>query len=243
MQPPLLIIRPEPGATATQAAAATLGLVAERFPMFCAQPRDWEAPAPDAFDALLLGSAQACRFGGAALAGYAGKPAYCVGAATARAAQAVGLTVAAQGEGGLQAMLANIPPPTAGLRLLRLAGEAHVPLAPPAGVTLTTRIAYASAPQPLPMALARLLLVEALPAFILLLHSGEAARHFVAETDRLALPRRRIHAITIGPRVSEIAAQAGDWASLATAPRPDDAAMLALAAQTCQTVGMSEGRA
>jgi uroporphyrinogen-III synthase len=236
MQPPLLIIRPEPGATATQAAAAALGLVAERFPLFTAQARDWEAPAPDTFDALLLGSAQACRFGGGALGDYAGKPAFCVGSATARAAQAVGLTVAAQGEGGLQAMLESIPPQ----RLLRLAGEAHVPLEPPTGLTMITRVAYASVAQPLPTALARLLLVEVLPAFILLLHSGEAARHFIAETDRLALPRGRIHAITIGPRVTEIAAQTGDWASLATAERPDDAAMLAMAAQTCQTVTMMQ---
>lgn len=239
MQPPILIIRPEPAASATQAAAAALGLVAERFPLFAAEARAWDAPAPDTFDALLLGSAQACRLGGAALADYAGKPAYCVGAATARAAQAVGLHVAAQGEGGLQAMLDTLPPQ----RLLRLAGEAHVPLTPPAGVTLIPRIVYASVAQPLPHELARLLLVDALPAFILLLHSGEAARHIIAETDRLALPRARIHAITIGPRVSEIAARAGDWASLATAERPDDAAMLALAAQTCQINGASEGLA
>ncbi len=239
MQSPLLIIRPEPAASATHAAAAAMGLMAERFPLFSAEARAWDPPAPQDFDALLLGSAQACRLGGAALSAYAGKPAYCVGAATARAAQAVGLAVAAQGEGGLQALLDALPP-AANLRLLRLAGEAHVPLEPPHGVTLITRIAYASLAQPLPVALARLLLAHALPAFILLLHSGEAARHFIAETDRLLLSRRRIHAITIGPRVTEIAAQAGDWASLQTASAPDDAAMLALAAQTCQTVAMTQ---
>jgi hypothetical protein len=62
-------------------------------------------------------------------------------------------------------------------------------------------------------------LTQALPGFVLLLHSAEAARHFIAETDRLKIARDRIHAIAIGPRVATAAAQGG-WASLATALPP-----------------------
>jgi len=237
MQPPLLILRPEPGATATHAAAATMGLTAERASLFEAGPRAWEPPAPDAFDALLIGSANALRHGGAALEAYRGKPAYCVGPTTARVAQGAGLDVRATGEGGLQTLLDTLAPGlNHGGRLLRLAGETSVDLTPPTGITLIERTVYASAPQPLPLALARLLLVETLPAFVVLFHSGEAAAHFIAETDRLGIARHRIHAITIGPRVTAIAAQSGGWAALHTAPAPTDVAMLALAAKTCQTI-------
>jgi uroporphyrinogen-III synthase len=235
IQPLLLILRPEPGASATQAAAAALGLIAERFALFHAAPCAWEAPSPDSFDAILLGSANALRHGGAALAAYAGKPAYCVGEATALAARAMGMSLAATGQGGLQPMLGALNP--AHKRLLRLAGQSRVDLSPPPGITMVERICYNSAPQPLPHALGRLLTTYALPGFIALLHSGEAARHFAAEMTRLSLPLSRIHAIAIGPRVAEIAAQTPGWASLSTAPQPTDAAMLALAQQMCQTFG------
>jgi uroporphyrinogen-III synthase len=231
--PLLLILRPEPGASATQAAASALGLVAERFALFRAEPRAWDAPAPDTFDALLLGSANALRHGGAGLAAYAGKPAYCVGQATALAARATGLSIAATGQGGLQPLLDAATHP----RLLRLAGQARVDLSPPDGITLVERVCYHSAPQPLPHALARLLTTYALPGFIALLHSGEAARHFAQEMTRLALPLSRVHGVAIGPRVTEIAAQTPGWASLSTAAQPTDAAMLAMAQQMCQTFG------
>jgi len=232
MTPPILVIRPEPGASHTLDAARALGLAAHSFPLFAAMPRAWDAPAPDSFDALLLGSANALRHGGPALADYIGKPAYCVGEATTRVAWSRGLIVEATGEGGLQDLLPQIIPDHP--RLLRLAGEKRVALNPPPGMEIAERVVYASLPLPFPPELARLLLTSALPAFILLLHSGEAARHFIAETDRLALPRHQITAITIGPRVTEICTQAGRWSAIHTAPAASDAAMLALAAQTCQ---------
>jgi len=241
---PLIIIRPEPGASRSHAVAAELGLAAYSFPLFAAMPRAWDAPAPDSFDALLLGSANALRHGGPALADYIGKPAYCVGEATTRVAWSRGLIVAATGEGGLQALQDEVAPEHP--RLLRLAGAERVPLDPPPGVEIAERVVYASVPVPFPLDLGRVLLASALPALVLLLHSGEAARYFVSETARLGLPRDHITAITIGPRVSDICAQAGGWAAILTAPAATDAAMLALAAQTCQIarngdVGRSRG--
>lgn len=229
---PLVVIRPEPGASRTMAAASAMGLAAYSFPLFAAMPRPWDAPPADSFDALLLGSANALRHGGPALADYLGKPAYCVGEATTLAARAQGLIVAETGQGGLQDLLGAVAPGHP--RLLRLAGAERVALTPPPGVTMAERVVYASEPLPFPLELARLLLTRAFPRFVLLLHSGEAARHFAAETDRLCLPRRHITAITIGPRVSDICATAGGWAAIHTAPAATDAAMLALAAQTCQ---------
>lgn len=234
MTPLVLILRPVPGATATHAAALALGLEAAAFPLFTATACAWDAPAPDDFDAVLLGSANALRHGGAALGAYAGRPAYCVGATTADAARAAGLDVVAVGEGGLQAVLATVAP--AHRRLLRLSGRDRVELTPPAGVSITERIVYASVPQPFPVELSRLLLTRDLPRVVMLLHSGEAARHVIAECARLHIGRERITAIAIGPRVAAICDAEGGWAAVQTADHPSDAGVLALAAQLCQTI-------
>ena len=222
---PLIVIRPEPGCTASVRAARDLGLMAQGFPLFVVAPLPWDAPPPAQFDALLVGSANAFRHGGDALARYRDLPVHAVGSATAAAARDAGFTVSATGSGGLQAVLAAIP---AGTRLLRLAGAERVELTPPAGVTLTECIAYASQPRPMLPALAALL---AWPV-VVLLHSAEAARQFVAECDRLALNRGPIALATIGPRVS--AAAGTGWRAIATAPEPSEAALLAKACELCQ---------
>lgn len=234
MMPPIVILRPEPGASATLAAAMAQGLDAYCFPLFITMPRAWDAPAPDTFDALLLGSANVLRHGGAGLAAYIGKPAYCVGETTTRAASARGLSVADTGSGGLQDVLNKVSPDHHP-RLLRLAGEERVLLSPPPGIVIEERVVYTSVRAPMPTELARLLSVAAFPRIIVLLHSGAAARHFIGECLRMELSRAHIAAITIGLRVTQICEAAGGWQSVLTAPEPSDAAMLALARQTCQT--------
>jgi uroporphyrinogen-III synthase len=85
----------------------------------------------------------------------------------------------------------------------------------------------------MPEALARLLTTRALAGAVVLLHSAEAARHFAQECDRLQLPRTRLRLAALGPR---IAAAAGDgWMGVACADTPEDAALLAVAGQLCQT--------
>ena len=80
---PLIVIRPQPGCDASVAAARAFGLVAQGHPLFEVRPLEWDAPDPASFDALLIGSANALRHGGAALAQYRGRPAYVVGETTA----------------------------------------------------------------------------------------------------------------------------------------------------------------
>lgn len=227
---PVIVIRPEPGCAATVAEARALGLDAYGFPLFAVRPLAWEPPDPATVDALLIGSANAPRHAGPALALYAGKPAYAVGEATAEAARAAGLSVAATGSGGLQALLEGIAP--AHRRLLRLAGHERVDLVPPDTIALAERVVYATEPQPLPEALGRLLTARALPQSCVLLHSAEAARHFAAEVDRLAIPRARIRLVALGPRIA--AAAGAGWASLGTAAQTTDQALLALARRLCQ---------
>jgi uroporphyrinogen-III synthase len=226
---PLIVIRPQPGCDATVAMARELGLDAQGFPLFAVRPLAWEAPPRESFDALLIGSANALRHGGEALAGWRGAPVYAVGDTSAEAARAVGFHVVAAGEGGLQALLGAVRPDHR--RLLRLAGRERVQLAPPANVTIAERIVYASEALPIPAELQKLLLQPS----VVLLHSAEAARHFAGECDARSIPRRAIALAALGPRIAAAAGQ--DWASVAAAAKPGDHALLELAREMCQTHG------
>ena len=221
----VLIIRPEPGASATLAAARALGLDAVAQPLFEVRPRRWDAPNPASIDAVLLGSANAIRFAGPALTLYSGMPAHAVGALTLEAARAQGLVPGVVGEGGLQAVIDALPSiPT---RLLRLAGAEHVALELPPHATLETRVVYAAEPLPMPTESAELLAKGALA----LLHSAAAALHFASECDRLKVPRAAIGIAALGPRIASAAGQG--WAVCRAAERPNDPALLALAEEMC----------
>lgn len=224
MMLPIIAIRPEPGCAATVAAGQALGLAIEPHPLFAIVPCAWHGPDAAGIDALLIGSANAFRHGGAGLEQYRGRPAHVVGQATADAARAAGFVVAGLGHGGLQQVLDTVPP---GLVLLRLAGEDHVPLAAPAGVRIVTRVAYASRARQLSAALATRLAAGAL----VLLHSAAAAAHLAAECDRCGVPRGAVRLAALGPRIAQ-AAGVG-WADLRSAAEPRDASLLALAQEMC----------
>ena len=224
---PLIFIRPQPGSDASVESSRALGLDAHAFPMFTVRPLTWEAPDRDTFDALLLGSVNAIRYGGAALNSYAGMPAYAVGAKTAQAAREAGFEVVASGTGGLQNVLALRDP--AHTRLLRLTGAARVQIDLPDDVTVTERVVYSSDPLPMPETLAELLRHE---SCVVALHSAEAAHHFRNECERLGLNLANIALVTIGPRVTTAAN--GGWLDVRTAERPDHDALLALARGMCE---------
>lgn len=217
----LLIVRPEPGCAATVAAARALGLDAHAAPLFAIAPVDWSLP-DEPCDAILAGSANAFRHGGAQLAALHRLPVHAVGRITAEAAVASGFNVASAGEGGLQMALERLPPP---LRLLRLAGAVRVELTPPPDIELVERVVYAAEPQRLTQVLDEPTVVA--------LHSAAAARYFADECDRLSLDRAHLSLVCIGPRVAEAAGSG--WAELRAAPSPEDTALLALAAEMCQT--------
>ena len=75
----LLVLRPEPGASATVAKARGLGLNAVAMPLFEIEPVEWEAPDPERFDGILLTSANALRFGRDGLKALRGLKTYAVG--------------------------------------------------------------------------------------------------------------------------------------------------------------------
>ena len=222
----VLVLRPEPGCNATVNAALALGLNAHAAPLFAIEPRDWTLPDAGAFDALLVGSANAFRHGGTNLESLRSLPVHVVGEATAEAARASGFTVARCGSGGLQGVLDQVP---AGTRLLRLAGEERIELTAPPGVFVEDVVVYASVPRPLVPAALPLLTQGAL----VLLHSAEAARHLAGECARLGIARSAMALATIGPRVTAAAGEG--WREVETADPPSDAALLALAHRMCQS--------
>ena len=223
---PVIVIRPEPGNAATVAAARALGLDAQGFPLFEMAAIAWAAPDPASYRALLAGSANVFRLGGEGLARMQGLPVHAVGAATAEAAQAAGFAVASIGEGGLQPMATRLPPG----RYLRLAGEKRVPLALPDGVEVDDVVVYAAAGLPMPDALVAALSGPAL----VLLHSGEAAAHFAAESARLGVPRGQIALACLAPRIGTMAGEG--WQHIEIAGTRSDQAVLALALQMCDKV-------
>jgi uroporphyrinogen-III synthase len=229
---PVIVIRPEPGCSASVAGGLALGLDAHGFPLFEVSSRAWHPPGRD-FDGLLVGSANVFRHGGSALDALRALPVHAVGQTTAEAARGAGFTVAGVGALGLQAVLDGLAAPT---HLLRLAGADHVALTVPDGITLDTCIIYASEPLPMPAELAGVLGNAA----VVLLHSAAAAGHFAAECDRLRVPRANLRLAALGPR---IAAAAGEgWAACHAAASPTEAALLALAADLCHAPPGREGR-
>lgn len=224
LQPPIVVVRPEPGNAATVAAAKALGLAAVGQPIFTVQAVDWTCPDPQAFDALIVGSANIFRHGGANLAHLSALPVHVVGAATAQEAERAGFRVATIGAGGLQAVLDTLPHQ----RLLRLAGAEHIPLTPPEGTTITTRVVYAVKALPLPDQLIDLLTKGA----VVLLHSGEAARHFAGQCDAAMIQREHISLACLAPRIAESAGNG--WKYIGIAKEATDSALLALASQMCK---------
>ena len=225
MRRALALLRPEPGWSASAAAARALGLEVVGQPLFEAEPVGWQAPAGEV-DALLIGSAATLRLGGPQLAGLKHLPVHAVGEATAAAARSAGFGVARTGEGGLQRLLDDAAGETC--RFLRLGGEERVALAPHAGQDVAERAVYRMRPLSIGPAFAAALRDAPLVA----LHSAAAARHFGAEIDRLGIARGRLFAVALGPRIAKAAGPG--WAALHLADRPDDAALLAKAAALCK---------
>ena len=216
---PLIILRPEPGASETAARAAASGLVVHKLPLFAAGPVDWTVPDPALFDGLLLTSANAPRFAGTGLGALQSLPAWCVGPASAEAAESAGLTVRHVGGDGAQSVVEAAA--AAGARhLLWLAGEDRTPLMPPEPLSLTIVPVYHA--RPLPVA------ADALPAeAVVLIHSKRAARRLAT----LATDRSRLHMVAISHAVADAAGRG--WASCHTVGSPDDGEMVAIAAKLC----------
>jgi uroporphyrinogen-III synthase len=212
----LVVLRPEPGASATVARARELGLEAIAAPLFEIEPVTWRTPDPTDFDALLLTSANAVNQAGEGLEALSALPVHAVGEATAEAARRAGFTIESVGEGGVDQLLAAIDPK---LRLLHLCGVDRE--APGTAKQAIAAIpVYRSNPLPAPD-------VEAIGGSVALIHSSRAG-HRLAE---LIGQRGEIAIAAISP--AAVAAAGCGWQQVEAAEQPTDAALLALAARLC----------
>lgn len=212
---PLVVLRPEPGASATLAAAREIGLEAIAAPLFVVRAVAWTPPA-ERPDAVLMTSAHAARLGGRGLAALTALPLYAVGAATAVAARAAGFARVVAGDGDVDAIVARARAEGVGT-LLHIAGREH--RVPEAASGIARRIVYAADA------------VAALPALpadpVVLLHSPRAAARFSA----LTLDRSGIAIVAIS--AAALSAAGTGWAAAVVAERPSDPALLAAAAKLC----------
>ena len=216
----VLVLRPEPGASATVERARRLGLVPLALPLFEVEPVAWQLPDLRDFGGLLLTSANSIRHGGGKLELLHGLPVYSVGAATADAARSAGFDIVVTGDSDLEHLLGSIPP---GLKLLHLAGEHRTP-APHARQRITSLTVYRS------VALDGVDLGAAKDA-VALVHSPRAGHRLAELTERQRLDKSRV-AIAAISRNAASAAGPG-WAAVETAAAPNDEALLALAASLC----------
>ena len=212
----LLVLRPEPGASASVARARKRGLEAIAIPLFHVEPVSWDAPEAERFDGLLLTSANAVRHGGEQLRALRGLKVYSVGKQTAMEAQEAGFTVAATGEAGVDQLLGSIG---SELRLLHLCGaDRRQPTR--TGHEITELVVYRSKEVAAPD-------LSAAPGAVVLIHSPRAGQRFA----QLIKDRATISIAAI----SEIAATAAGvgWRTVETAEWPTDEGLLALAARLC----------
>jgi uroporphyrinogen-III synthase len=218
---PLAILRPEPGASATASAAASLGLTPIVMPLFTIEPVEWRAPATAGFDGLLLTSANAVRHGGTELEQLRGLAAYCVGESTASEARDAGFDVASTGSSGVDALLETIP---AGLRLIHLCGADRREPADPSQTIETVHVYRAvelSAPADL----------DRLEGAVAAAYSPRTAARLSSLAEEAGLRRETI-ALAVMSKAAVHAAGPG-WERIVSTAEPTDSALLALAVELC----------
>jgi len=212
----VLVLRPEPGASATVARARERGLDAVAVPLFEIEPVAWDAPEAGGFDGLLLTSANAVRCAGDQIEKLRGLKAYAVGDASAEAARDARFDIATTGDSGVDRLLASIE---ADLKLLHLCGEDRRQ-PEQARQSITPLVVYRSRAIESPR-----LAIDA--GTVALIHSPRAGQRFA----ELAPDRGSVAIAAISPAAAEAA---GDgWKSMAVADEPSDEALLALAASLC----------
>ena len=212
----LLLLRPEPGLSASAERARAQGIQVVTCPLFEVGPIAWKAPDPAGYDALLLTSANAIRHGGAELEKLKALPVHAVGAATGEAARRAQFKVATVGDGDIVDLLAMLP---AGSRLLHLAGEDHRDVD---DARIDRRIVYRSAAIAEPD-------LPALDGLVVAVHSPRAGRRLADLTNG--------RATTVIAAISRAAAEAcgAGWERVESAEKPNDESLLALAARLCHT--------
>ena len=212
----LVILRPEPGASATAERARAMGLEPVAMPLFEVEPVNWAAPDAGSFDALLLTSANAVRHGGEGLQKLRQLPVHAVGEATAAAAREAGFDIASTGDAGVDRLLGSIE---SDVRLLHLCGEHRTETRAKQAITAVP--VYRATELPITDDFQR---IEGQVAAV---HSPRAGKRLA----ELAIDRSTVRIAAISKTAASTAG--AGWERCEAAATPDEAALLALAARLC----------
>jgi uroporphyrinogen-III synthase len=193
----IAVLRPEPGNRVTASAIEARGYSAIRMPLFEVRALAWDAPDADAFDALILTSANAIRHGGPRLSALLRLPVYAVGTATAEAAWGAGFSVVCVGAKGAEALIAAAR--AAGIRrALHLAGRERT--LEPGEIVARVIPVYASEPDA-PQDVGRL------AGSIALVQSARAGARLGHIVDAAGIDRDGILLVAVSTRAAEAAGQ------------------------------------
>jgi uroporphyrinogen-III synthase len=224
----VLIVRPQPGASATAERATRLGLTPIVAPLFAIRPLEWKPPSSPRFDAVLLTSANAARHGGEGLRAYSDLPCYAVGEATAEAARAAGFRDVRVGSADVAAAAEMMAADRIG-SVFHPHGLHHVAIPGPGlgriGIAVYEAESVDALPDPARAALAAGALV--------LIHSPRAGALLA---DLIEDPTA-VRIAAISPAAAQAAGSG--WRECHVAASPRDEALLELAAKLCKTKAMS----
>ncbi|MCE7795667.1 uroporphyrinogen-III synthase [Sphingobium sufflavum] len=219
MAEPVLVLRPEPGATRTGEALGKAGFRPVSYPLYVVETVEWTPPDPAQYDAVLVTSANAMRLGGPGVSRYCRLPLFAVGEASARAAQRAGFRDVTTGGGNAPLTLPLIV--AAGYsRILHLCGM-EVREVDDLGLSITRLPVYGTMPTGDAQGLA-----QALPRereIFALVHSPRAGgrlAELVSPADR-----DRITILAISGAASEACGEG--WHGRVIAGAATDAALLA----------------
>ncbi|WP_417620325.1 uroporphyrinogen-III synthase [Parasphingorhabdus sp.] len=222
----LLILRPLDGALQTERRAKDLGLATVVDPLFVVESMQWSGPEATDFDALLLTSANAVKYGGTQLAAYRYLPVLAVGEKTAEAAKKAGFHVEITGQSDVEHLLDQLAD-SSYRNIIWLAGEQHMEVS-----AKDRKIYIAPVYRARAMALGERAKACLANESVILLHSARAASQLAEELSRLQLPKDRHHVVAFSAKVAEAVGQG--WKSVQTADHPDDEALLSLASALCR---------
>lgn len=168
-------------------------------------------------------SANAARLGGPQLARYKHLPAFAVGAATGKVVRDTGFATVESGDDGVQPLI-DLIAARGFSRILHISGR-DVRLFDPKELRIASACVYASVERGNADDLHAMLR----PGMILLVHSPRAGARLAELVPQDA--RTGLHIVAIS--AAALAACDSGWAGARAADRPQDAAMLALAARLC----------
>lgn len=210
------ILRPDPGASSTEALLTRQNLEPVKVPLFEVKPTEWKAPDPKGFDGLLVTSSNAFRFAGDELKKLKDLPVYAVGPVTAQYAKKMGFKIARMGNAGVAKFLKEIPHD---LKLIHLIAEDR----------LEYRLVWQTVE---PITIYKSEKVEkfdakALNGTVTMVHSPRAGKRLAEIAD----DKSSISVVAIS---KQAAAACGDgWKTVVHSEDPDDRQMVALAAKLC----------